>query len=61
MITLKTIVNFGRKVGVQKKTISMPIREGLGHAIVIQETKNWVKTIISVVQISLTGMQPGCC
>ena len=27
----------------------------LGHVIVIQETKNGVKTVISVLQISLTG------
>ena len=27
----------------------------LGHVIVIQETKNRVKTVISVLQISLTG------
>ena len=38
----------------------MPIWVVLGHAIAIQETKNRVKTLISVVQISLTGAQPGC-
>ena len=39
----------------------MPIWVVLGHAIAIQETKNRVKTIISGVQILLTGAQPGCC
>ena len=33
----------------------MPIWVVLGHTIAIQETKNRVKTVISVVQISLTG------